>query len=254
MNRLWRCPLCGDRVRAPERARKSDARRWCLACSGKTGKLVECVCDAAEARRTERAVRASAKRLRAATIRAAAADVYPKGWLLSWLPRVVALKTWGGTVKVEAQIREARGRKRWKLDDAGKPVSDGRLPPPARSSGHAWVLPPITYTSDHQRIFRGRFAVTAGTMRADALETMIHEIAHIVAPREVHHGDQWRSLLVAAVEELTGARVLQTKLDRIRDLDIACTNTIEAWLGSQELRGITADLIVIDDPLPKKES
>ena len=41
MNKIWRCPKCEAGVRAPERLRKIDVRRFCLDCSAKTGVLVE---------------------------------------------------------------------------------------------------------------------------------------------------------------------------------------------------------------------
>jgi hypothetical protein len=37
----WLCPTCGDGKLAPRRPRKDDVRRYCLACSETTGRLVE---------------------------------------------------------------------------------------------------------------------------------------------------------------------------------------------------------------------
>lgn len=62
--RLWVCPLCDDGVLAPSRMRKNDVRRFCLACSKTTGRLVERTSPAlerqraaAKAKRAERAER-----------------------------------------------------------------------------------------------------------------------------------------------------------------------------------------------------
>lgn len=57
--RRWVCPEgCGNNVLAPERIRKDNVLRYCLPCSERTGKLVERICPAVEARRE----RAKAKR------------------------------------------------------------------------------------------------------------------------------------------------------------------------------------------------
>lgn len=50
----WSCPLCSSGVLAPSRPRKVDVRRWCLACSEKTGKLIERVPISLAAKRKER--------------------------------------------------------------------------------------------------------------------------------------------------------------------------------------------------------
>jgi len=60
----WECPRCGNRVNAPERPRKDDVRRWCLACSAMTGRLVERSSPTLERRREESAARSAAKAAR----------------------------------------------------------------------------------------------------------------------------------------------------------------------------------------------
>jgi hypothetical protein len=60
--RLWRCPLCTNQVRGPERPRRDDVRRYCLDCSKETGRLVERLCPSLD---RERAVRAGRQEQRA---------------------------------------------------------------------------------------------------------------------------------------------------------------------------------------------
>lgn len=65
--RIWTCPRC-DRaaVRAPERMRRDDARRYCLPCTADTGRLLERHCPSLDRERAERAGRQEAKRERQA--------------------------------------------------------------------------------------------------------------------------------------------------------------------------------------------
>ena len=51
----WVCPLCKDGHLAPSKPRKNNALRYCLPCSGKTGKLVERDCPALDTRRKKKA-------------------------------------------------------------------------------------------------------------------------------------------------------------------------------------------------------
>lgn len=69
-NKLWTCRDCGDTVRAPERMRKDNALRFCLPCSGKTGKMVERWCPSAERMREERSAARREAKVQANTRRA----------------------------------------------------------------------------------------------------------------------------------------------------------------------------------------
>jgi hypothetical protein len=48
----WKCANCNHGLLAPTKPRKNDVRRYCLPCSGKTGKLVERVSPTLEKQRT----------------------------------------------------------------------------------------------------------------------------------------------------------------------------------------------------------
>lgn len=62
MARRWLCPKCGSGVHGPERPRRDDVRRYCLACSEETGWLVERSAPALERRREAALTRRRAKR------------------------------------------------------------------------------------------------------------------------------------------------------------------------------------------------
>lgn len=49
----WKCPQCGAGILAPTKPRMDDVRRYCLPCSGKTGRLVERIAPALEAKREQ---------------------------------------------------------------------------------------------------------------------------------------------------------------------------------------------------------
>jgi hypothetical protein len=50
----WKCGICDHGLLAPTKPRKNDVRRYCLACSSKTGKLVERVAPSLEKKREQR--------------------------------------------------------------------------------------------------------------------------------------------------------------------------------------------------------
>lgn len=60
MSARWRCDTCGRGVNAPARMRRDDTRRFCLACSTKTGTLVQRTNVRAASRDEARRARAAA--------------------------------------------------------------------------------------------------------------------------------------------------------------------------------------------------
>src|SRR5262245_877672 len=53
----WICERCDSAANAPARPRRDDVRRYCLACSKETGKLVQRRCPKLDDRRAARAQR-----------------------------------------------------------------------------------------------------------------------------------------------------------------------------------------------------
>lgn len=226
--RLWACPNGRHpAVRGPERPRKNATCRFCLPCSQGSAALVERVAPALV---RERAVAKASQVMRAQDLRERtrqntelARAAYPVGWLREWHAVAGKLAAWPrplGPREVEANIRAARPQ-RYQVKGAiwGRDVVDttGRLWPAETHIGEG-VDGPVYYdepakarTSGHAYGTR-RIALTAGTDRADALATLLHELAHCACPRE-SHGDGWRSTFVAAVEELTGRSLAEVELD-----------------------------------------
>lgn len=192
----WVCPKCGEGKLAPERLRKLDTRRWCLACSAASSTLVERTLPSRDkAKERKAAVRAArtTKRREVASDRRARARAYReklatstardylegRAWLLAWLPRILALKTWQHrrwTVSWPPRVNVRQGRQR------------------SHASGHAW-------TSSQ------RCVVTTGESAADDLAVLVHEIAHCVAPVSEHHGPIFCGILSEAWSELLGREV-----------------------------------------------
>lgn len=57
----WKCTQCGSGVNAPGRMRRDDVRRYCLACSKTTGRLVQRTCPVLDREREQKAARRAAK-------------------------------------------------------------------------------------------------------------------------------------------------------------------------------------------------
>jgi hypothetical protein len=191
----WQCPLCGSGKLAPSRPRKIDVRRYCLACSEKTGELVERRCPTLDRRRE--AVAAKKKQRRRATDAKKKAD--PR-WRIhtiwrrwrNWAPKI-----WGVDAGRFETIRVVMSR------------SPG-------SSGSAWTarghislkIDPSTavHTPDGgESVIRSNFA--------DHLALLLHEMTHLACDHGERHGDQFRSMLADAARYLLGEHFITDGYD-----------------------------------------
>lgn len=203
--RRWVCPKCNDGVHAPDRPRRDDVRRYCLACSAKVGRLVERICPAhesaaqreADARKASRERKAQLRAERAVERRAMRAEAQASARSARAALRAMPLSEIAKMSTREAYTEAARRYARlsaWERDLSGVEfdirISDVK-----------------TYTSGHAYSGSGRFVVTVGSNIADAHTTIIHELAHLAAPGREHHGPVWRSLHILAVSEVVGRRV-----------------------------------------------
>lgn len=183
----WVCPLCGRGKLAPARPDRDDARRFCLRCSGRTGRLVERVSPAAERAAAERGERVAAGRERRRAGRVARqsrereraeADMrtYP-GCLRALMSHWIHLATW------EADLRDLRLNLR------------RRAAPYA--TGHAFYR-------------EARVTLTVGPKEGDGYATLLHELAHHAGHRRSGparidgHGGRFYHLLARAGEEVLG--------------------------------------------------
>lgn len=186
MGRLWACPNgCGSK-RGPERPRRNATIRYCLACSERTGSLVERVSPAAERERTEHAARRRARSER----RAAAAN-----------DRQIARRTvTDGKISIDI---DATWAAIW-ATPTGRDVRRnlGRIPP------LVWRRKALGLSSGRAFPWQlgGRTVATIGPDPADAVGLLVHEAAH-VACDDHHHSPEWRAMFRTLARELHGIEI-----------------------------------------------
>lgn len=136
---------------------------------------------------------------------AAPALHYPQQWLRAWARPLERLGAFGGVpLRVEYEFLVE-----W------RPGHDRR-----RSSGLAFQLGSGV----------GRVIVRAGTWQADALATLVHELAHVALGPNTGHGSRWARTFVDAVYELTGEEVRTGRRD-VESIDWDATTAIDGWLA-----------------------
>lgn len=181
--RRWLCPLCGAGCLGPERPRRDDVRRYCLACSAKTGRLVERSCPALEKARADRSEKRAAlttrkrERERAAMIErctAGGVDLVAEAHRFGKLPTL-------------------SGRFRRGFPD----IEFRRSTTKIHSSGHCW------YSGGHAG--NARIVVTIGLDPLDAPATLLHEMVHAAYP-EGHTARFWSMVQRSAREAWPTAR------------------------------------------------
>jgi hypothetical protein len=198
MMKRWICPLCAGGKLAPSKPRRDDARRYCLACSEKTGRLVERTCPALDSEREARAEAAKAKAGKAAERRKAT--------------RSVAKAADRSKLTIDGAYLPERVPSYWHVlcDEARKAAPRGTFIP-------AHDAPPslVVARSTRAGYYRGtgsrrrthlRFG--PGVDRAAALELLLHELCHgacaALNRAEGAHGMTFRKVLRAAAVRLWG--------------------------------------------------
>jgi hypothetical protein len=259
--KIWKCPDCNAGVRAPEQLKRLDVRRWCLRCSARTGSLVERTVPSKQTEATRRAaarVVATAKRQEQRAVSEAAAKDFtvqlassfdrPRelaaAWLRAWAPRCIALRTLrdhhkdnypGKRWKPAIQIRQGGGKRErlspeqvhaWHQEHRGGWSYD-----PKDGSGLVTVSTGRQSASGHAWPWSHRLCVTTGAAAADDLSTLIHELAHLAAPKEEHHGPVFQLVQRDAVEELTGESIV----DWHRNGAQCRVEVIQRWLDKQKV-------------------
>lgn len=217
MAKIWRCPECERGARAPERLGRLDVRRWCLACSKRTGTLIERTIPSRDARRQARSEARTARSDRRAE-RSRTAEIEAKrraeelsavtdrahsdgaAWLRAWIPKVVRLES------LRRAFAENYPGKRWSpkivIRQSGvrtffRSTDDG-------AASERVTVPTRHYASGHAYPWEHRLVVTVGQSAADDLSTLIHELAHLAAPLREHHGPRFQVIQRDAIAELTG--------------------------------------------------
>ena len=184
-NRRWVCPTCGGGVLAPSQPRRDDVRRFCLACSESTGRLVARSCptlDRERNRRTE-ARRTKAQRQRATeTAKRTATETAKREriearWFVEGHDIRVEFRRLARFTRVWSNIRGKRTPvawwKRWSLTTTARQRSN--------SHGTCYIW--------ERRI---NLTIMPGLTWARVRATLLHEMTHAVMPDDEHHGHRFR--------------------------------------------------------------
>lgn len=181
----WLCPECGGGVLAPRAPRRDDVRRYCLACSAATGRLVQRVAPALERRRAQRQESRTAKRRaeqQRAREREAAAYTVAGVDLRDEMRRLMRLPCW-----------------RRKFDRDGAPELRVRRCSSYPRTRLGWADPYAWKIS---------IAAYPGQDAADVRETLIHELCHLAVGYQRGsrhwHGTAFKAGLRQAVTEAYG--------------------------------------------------
>lgn len=180
----WVCPRCGKGALAPERPRKDDARRFCLACSAQTGRMVERVSPALERERAEAKERTAAK---SAAKSAKARDAERER------------RSIGGF------DLDAEAKRLWKLPTLREAQKIGRSSQMPTIEIRRTTRAALRRTAGHAKLYRRHIVLTLGTNAGDALETLEHELMHI-ALQEGHTPRFWSFCRSLAKEAWPEAR------------------------------------------------
>jgi hypothetical protein len=232
VNKIWRCPKCESGIRAPERLRHIDVRRYCFECSTKTGLLVERTIPSRDAERARakllRREHEAKARERDAAKRTAHVQS-ERGQLEAFARAALKLDAYIGLgwQILDFKIRLAR-------------TTPLKTEPRTRIIDGQEVHDTITYGGYRQEQSSGhaygnnRFVITAGSDPADARATILHEIAHCAAGYNGGaHNDKWRSIFTSATVELTG-ETPQATGSSYHDLHTAIAGCVQRWLERGE--------------------
>lgn len=202
--RRWDCPNGCAGVLAPDKPRTDDVRRYCLACSKKTGRLVKRTSPALErARATGKqrsAKKSKAKRARKTAVRRANRERAKATEHEAANAHILD----GVNLRREAKrfwnLPAFKERKRWteREPQYNFRVRKGAYRHPDHTGGYA--MPSMRWIE-----------IAVGQDVDDALATVLHEQAHVVAGHGAGHSDVFWTLLQAAVREAFPAGVREAR-------------------------------------------
>lgn len=160
---LWECPLCETRKRGPTKPRLDATVRFCLSCSAKSDRLVKRVCPALEQKRAQKEAtrKAAEDRKRETKKRAEAKKAEAAEQRFFWAGQDLRV-LWAQMQKLP-NASDALGKRQ--ADLAVRRCS--RRP---RRWGTAWYW---------ER--RAQVSVWEGLEMDRLVDTMIHELAHIIS-------------------------------------------------------------------------
>lgn len=198
MKKRWTCPEGTHAgVLAPARLRKTDVRRYCLACSEEKGILVERLCPSQERAKAKRQEQRAKKR-----------------------DRKTAAKKREPTLAQLRARREARQDRETVLGIhvpthffrvcRDTPVISDSLKNLERPFPSVTVRRRRagTYTTGHAYSHSAKIVLTIPVKCSWGKLAVIvaHEVAHVCSADEEHHGPGWRSTFLAILEQAYGMR------------------------------------------------
>lgn len=188
----WECPNgLHPAVLGSTRPLADATVRFCLSCSEETGRLVKRVAPALEAKRDRAVARSRAKQ---STKRERDREAERRSRV------VCCVEPDGSTGEVDVQRTLERMVRLPALKAALR--DDGRMWLAARAV--EFTLHHGTGAGCSGRAWSGRrvhFTVGRGCPRAQVEELILHELTHYLLPSGVHHGQRFRSTLMAAARE-----------------------------------------------------
>lgn len=197
--RLWRCPKCRAGILAPSKLRKIDTRRWCLECSGETGKLVERKCkvneDKSKTSKNKASKKAAKKRGKLSARKHASKQLKNTFWLVDGLD----LRKEFVRICAHPHLRDALQGKERIMEVFVQRNNCG-------TSYHGSAR----FSAMRIKLWMRRGEVT----RFQAAELVCHEIAHLINDdrREDRgggrgHGEGWWAHFLEIVREAYGVNV-----------------------------------------------
>lgn len=187
----WTCPLCGSFILGPLAPRKDAACRYCLPCTSKTGRLVERKCLTQEAQRAAKEQRAREKAAQQAAKR--------KEQRAAMREQAKApFKAAGLDLKKELRRAWARLQKSGTVATWADPP---RINVQRGEGGQAWG----GHGTGHIQLGKN-----ATRDPAWGLLVLVHEMAHVVAPRGEKHGPRFWATYRRILKDAYKIEVSQT--------------------------------------------
>jgi hypothetical protein len=226
MKKRWDCPNgVHAGVLAPAKMRRIDVRRYCLACSEKTGVLVERTCPAKEREQAKRKEtrRKKGERRADGDREKKIANARARTRRRHERENVLGLHVPSHFYRVCRQTSMVVRT----LETLERPMPTVKVR--RRHSG--------TYTTGHAYTASARVVLTVPTECTWGKLAVIvaHEVAHVCTADEEHHGPAWRNMFLAILEKVYGLKttwpVKEGKSVPYHDAHSAFEKMIDGGLG-----------------------
>lgn len=221
----WSCPECGNVVLLGARPRRDATARFCLACSERSGTLVERVCPVLDKQRAQKRDSREQKRKRKADRERDAETV--SGVHIPSELRNMCRKL----VKARVFPRWMRYTDRITLDLKIYHVTRSKPRGVTDERWQQWV-DQTEVKRWHGRAYLTLIELCFGCRvpRWKVLALLFHELCHLAAPRKEGHDDHFTTILAEGARELWGIK-LETIHTETYDLDRELEKKLEEHLA-----------------------